>query len=564
MIEEISIRDLGVITDARLQLGPGFNVLTGETGAGKTMVLSALGLLLGERADAATVRKGAAAAFVEGRWQLTNQSAVTQLVEDAGGVIEAGELLLNRTLSSEGRSRASVGGSGAPVALLSQVGEHLVVVHGQADQIRLKSATAQREALDRFAGIELAQVLAKYREQFEAWRSAAKALKQLQSDQGSRAAELEQLKVAVQDLEQVAVQSGEDVELASLATRLTHAEEIRLAVQAAHEALSSEGFDVVDATGAVAQSRRSLEAVAQHDDALEALATRARELGFAVNDLAADLNGYLASLEGNTASELERVQSRRAELSRVMRLYGPTLDDVLSYYEAASKRLLELDSPDNSEESLTLAVNSALQQVHALGDQLTKLRTEAAERLAAEVTEELRGLAMAGASLVVEVSDASEYSAAGKDQVSIQLAAYPGADPRPIGKGASGGELSRIMLAIEVVLAKGHEVATFIFDEVDAGVGGSAAIEVGKRLAKLAQNAQVIVVTHLAQVAAFADQHLRVTKSSTEGFTSSDVTVLEPQDRLSELTRMLSGLADSESGQAHAAELIELAKTQKA
>jgi DNA repair protein RecN (Recombination protein N) len=553
VIEEISIRDLGVIADAKLRFGPGLTVLTGETGAGKTMVLTALGLLLGERSDTSAIRQGQDQIFVEGRWLIPNHAKAKQLVSEAGGVIEDDQLLVNRIVSRDGRSRSAIGGASAPVNILSSLGEQLVAVHGQSDQIRLKSAVAQREALDQFSGV--AELLGKYRESFDEWKALEHRLVELRSASASKAAELEQLKEATSELERLNAQPGEDVALAEKAQRLTHSEELRVAASEAHELISSEN-EQTDAIALIGKARRILEAAAVNDPELGKIAETLRELGFQLGENAAALSGYLASSESGGAEELDRVQQRRAELSTAMKKYGPSLDEVLSYYESSGKRLLDLDSSDEQISALSLEVDRLFAQVQDLAGQITAVRKHAALRLETAVTEELKTLAMGGSTLVVAVDAGHDYQAHGVDQVSIQLAAYPGAEPRPIGKGASGGELSRIMLAIEVVLARTEQALTFIFDEVDAGVGGAAATEVGRRLAQLAKVAQVIVVTHLGQVAAFADQHLRVMKTVGEQYTASDVVALNGEDRVEEIARMLSGMSQSDVAKASARELI--------
>jgi DNA repair protein RecN (Recombination protein N) len=561
VIEEIQIRDLGVINEAKLEFRSGLNVLTGETGAGKTMVLTALGLLLGSRADSSAVRANASAAFVEGRWLLTSNPQLTDRVQDAGGVVEDGELILNRSISTDGRSRASVGGSSAPVGVLAELGENLVIVHGQADQIRLKSAVAQREALDAFCGDELHAVQLEYNRAYAQWRELERQLNTLRSNLGGKAQELADLRVALADIRAVAPEEDEDKSLAETASKLTHAEDIRLAVAAAHEALSSEAFEATDAVDSLGSARRSLEHVSMHDAKLAELVEALRLIGSQVTDVAAELSGYLASIESNTALELEQVQERRSAINVLIKRYGPTLQDV---FELERKATFELDNVDISDEGIRALegnVSAAHKEASDLADQLSTIRKAGAIALASAVTEELHGLAMAGASLLVTVESSTELGLHGQDEISINLSAYPGAAPRPLGKGASGGELSRIMLAIEVVLAKGKTTPTFVFDEVDAGVGGAAAIEVGKRLARLSKQTQVIVVTHLAQVAAFADNHLRVEKASDSTFTATSVRRVEGDARISELARMLSGLGDSENAKIHAAELVELSKT---
>jgi DNA repair protein RecN (Recombination protein N) len=560
LIEQIHIRDLGVIREAQLDLGPGLTVLTGETGAGKTMVLNALGLLLGSRSDASAVRKGQEQAFVEGRWLIPKEAL--DRITASGIEIEDGELLVSRSISSEGRSKATVSGRSVPVGVLTEIGEHLVVVHGQSDQIRLKSASAQREALDQFAGASLAALTDKYAETYTAWKMAANRLQVLTTESSSRAREADEIRAAVEELTKLDPKSGEDVELSELAEKLTHLEELRIAAAAAHEELSSDSFDdSSDALTSIGKARRALEQVSNHDPELEKLAQQLKEIGFSLNETAASISSYIAGLDNDGASELEKIQSRRAELSSAMRKYGPTLDEVIAYLETAGSRLLDLDSSDEAIASLTIEEQQLSKKAHDLAEQISSIRTKAAAELSAAVTSELSALAMTGASLDASVTRLGELTAHGYDQVALLLSAYPGAEPRPIGKGASGGELSRIMLAIEVVLAKSELAPTFIFDEVDAGVGGAAASEVGKRLAMLARNAQVIVVTHLPQVAAFANRHLRVLKSSTTEFTATDVVRLEGEQVVEELARMLSGLSESESGRSHAKELLDLAQS---
>lgn len=562
MIEEISIRDLGVIGEARLPLGPGFTALTGETGAGKTMVVTALGLLLGERADSAAIRSGSAQAVVEGRWVVDPGGPVADRVRDAGGDLDGDELILGRSVAAEGRSRAVVGGRSAPVGVLNEIGQQLVVVHGQSDQVRLRSAAAQREAVDRFGGAELARVLADYRSAFARWQSDRGELDVLIAERDRRSAEAEELRLAIAEIEGVAPQRGEDEQLAERADRLTNLEDLRFAAAQAHELISSESpDDAQDALGLVAAARRQLDRVTAHDAALAPIAETLAAASFGLAEAATQLAGYLGSLDADGARELEAVQERRAELAAIIRKYGPALDDAIDYLDTGSARLLELDNDSTRIDVLGEQVAADQAEVISLGARLTELRRSAASELSRRVTDELGALAMANAVVTISVEDRPEYSTSGKDAVAFLLQPHSGADPRPLGRGASGGELSRVMLAIEVVVAETDPVPTFIFDEVDAGVGGASAIEVGKRLAQLSRHAQVIVVTHLAQVAAFATNHLRVTKDGDGAVTASSVEQLDGDARAAEMARLLSGLPDSESGLAHARELLELARS---
>jgi len=560
MIEEIVISDLGVIGETTLELGPGFTVVTGETGAGKTMIVTALGLLLGARADAGSVRRGASSAVVEGRWHVPEHAAVAERVEDAGGTVEDGELILTRTVSAEGRSRATVGGRSAPVAVLGELADQLVTVHGQSDQIRLTSATAQRAALDGFGGAALAKALARYVAAYDTWQAHTGELETLVRDRDDRVAEAERIRAASDEIESADPQPGEDVELAERAERLGNLEELRLSAGLAHEALSSESLDdSPDVIGLVESARRAIERVAGSDATLQPVLEQLTELGIQAAEASASLSSYLGSLEPDAGHDLELVNDRRALLANLTRKYGDSVDDVIAYGQRASDRLLELDGDDDRIVALQQAVEQDEQALASAASTLTAARTKAATDLAKRVTAELKTLAMAGATLVVEVTDAGEYRRHGRDQVAILLQPHSGTDPRPIGKGASGGELSRVMLAIEVVMAGTTTVPTFVFDEVDAGVGGAAAIEIGRRLAALAERTQVIVVTHLAQVAAFANNHLNVVKDASGAVTSSSVRRLEGEDRLQEMARLLSGLGDSASGIEHARELLDVA-----
>jgi len=560
MIEDIRITDLGVISEAELTFDKGLTVLTGETGAGKTMVLTALGLLLGDRSDSGAIRSGANQTSVEGRWHLASTNPAIAKAEDAGALVTDGELLLARTVSSDGRSKAVIGGRSVPVGLLSEIGAELVVVHGQADQIRLKSPAAQKTALDKFAGLKHLELLSEYAKFYSAWKQAQATLEDVQLNMSARAKQVAELQEAIAELDKLAAKPNEDVELAELAQRLTHSEDLRSAVGLAHDALLNDSFDAVDATSLIGKARKAIENAAVHDPALEAKAAVLRQLGEDLNDVAAELSGYLSSLENDSPMTLDQIQERRSALNQALRRWGPTIEDLHAFQESAQAKLAELDFSSERIATLETEVNNLHNEVQARAEQISSNRSNAAKDLGQRVSQELVALAMGGSKLHVLVEKTDQLGPTGLDSVSFLLESYSGAEPRPLGKGASGGELSRIMLALEVILAETDSTPTFIFDEVDAGVGGAAAIEVGRRLAKLAKNAQVIVVTHLAQVAAFADRHLTVVKTSDAGFTSSDVRVLDDNARAEELARMLSGLSDSETARTHASELRDLAK----
>jgi DNA repair protein RecN (Recombination protein N) len=575
MLEEVRISGLGVIDDAVLEFSPGFNVLTGETGAGKTMVVSGLGLLLGGRADPARVRPGAGRAAVEGRLRIPPASTVAAQVTEAGGDLDdgGGTLILSRSVSEEGRSRAFAGGRSVPVSLLIWLAEELVAVHGQADQRQLLRPSRQRAALDRFAGPALSGLLAEYRRAYRRHAEVTAALAELTTRAAERAAEAAELRRGLDDIERAGPAPGEDAMVAAEEERLAHADALQSAAVTAHEALVADpsaagGYGAPDVLALLGRARQALESVAQHDPALGQLAGRLSEASYLVSDVAGELAGYAESVDADPA-RLAAVQERRAELARLIRAYGSPgpgeggLAAVLAWAGRAAARLAELQGDDDRIGSLSAEEAALAKTVRELASRITQARTEAANAFAAEVTAELSALAMPDARVSVAVTP-GEPGPDGADEVEIRLAAHVGAPPLPLHKGASGGELSRVMLAIEVVFAGADPVPTFVFDEVDAGVGGRAAIEVGRRLARLARRAQVIVVTHLPQVAAFADNHLLVEKSSTGSITRSGVTRLDAGRRVRELTRMLAGLEDSELGRAHATELLAAAEAERA
>jgi DNA repair protein RecN (Recombination protein N) len=582
MLEEVRITGLGVIDDAVLELSPGFTALTGETGAGKTMVVTGLGLLFGGRADPARVRPGADKATVEGRLTVDPEGRVAAQVIEAGGDLDDDTVVLSRSVSAEGRSRAYAGGRSVPVSLLQYLADDLVAVHGQADQQQLLKPGRQREALDRYAGAELSAVLVDYQRAYNEHRKVRERLVSLRSEAATRAAEADALRHGADEIEKVEPLPDEDVTLRAEEERLGNADTLHAAATTAHEALlgdptSSSAVEAADAITLVGHARSSLEGVRSYDPILAGLADRLSEAVYLVSDIATEIASYVQSIDADPA-RLAVVQERRATLNRLVRTYGTgvlpgggvldvpggDLAAVLEWGKAAAGRLAELDSSDETIAALVSQEESLAAQVASLAAQLHSLRSGAAEKFAADVSSELTALAMPHAKITAVLASLPEPGPHGIDDVEIKLAPHPGAPALPLHKGASGGELSRVMLAIEVVFAGADPVPTFVFDEVDAGVGGKAAVEIGRRLSRLARQAQVIVVTHLPQVAAFADNHLVVAKADDGRITSSGVLRLSHSDRVRELSRMLAGLEDSEFGQAHAAELLDMAASDRA
>jgi DNA repair protein RecN (Recombination protein N) len=580
VIEELRIRGLGVIDDAVVEPHAGFTALTGETGAGKTLVLTGLGLLLGGRADAGVVRPGTDRAEVEGRFSVREPRVVDRVLE-AGGDLDEGSLVVARTVAGEGRSRAFLGGRSVPASVLAELADDLVAVHGQSDQQRLLAPARQRAALDRFAGDAVLVPRAEYRAAYDRLRALEAELAEITAHARERAQEADLLRHGLGEVESVAPQPGEDSALAGESARLEHAEGLREAAAEAHAALRADesAASELDAIALVSGARRALDAQREHDSELGALADRLADASAALADVAADLASYAAGVESDPA-RLAVVQERRAAIAALTRKYGADVHEVLAWAEQASARLLVLDADDERVASLESERAQLRAELGRLAGAVSAARSEAAQRFGALVTAELTELAMPHAVLTVDLRhlehpDGIEVELAGRtqrlafgpsgvDEVELLLSPHTGAPARPIAKGASGGELSRVMLAVEVVFAGSESVPTLVFDEVDAGVGGRAAVEVGRRLARLARSAQVVVVTHLPQVAAFADRHVVVVKSDDGSITTSGLTVLDDADRVRELGRMLAGLEGSASAAAHAQELLDLAASERA
>ncbi|GAB3903026.1 DNA repair protein RecN [Kibdelosporangium lantanae] len=580
MLAEMRIQGLGVIDEATLQLDPGFTVVTGETGAGKTMVVTGLHLLSGGRAEASRVRSGASRAVVEGRFNIPPDSRAAKVAVDAAAEPdEDGSLIALRTVGSDGRSRAHLGGRSVPVGVLAELAEELIAVHGQNDQLRLMHPAEQRGVLDTFAGDAVAKALAEYRSTRAEWIEVAEELRERTLRARELAQQAEMLKMGLQEIEAVDPKPGEDTELVDEARRLQDVDLLREAATGAHYALSGNVDDPADGSGAIGlvdEARRRL--AASEDPRLRDLEPRLTEASVLLSDVGTELSAYLEGLEADPG-RLEQVLARQSELKLLIRKYAADLDGVVAWAQDAAAKLSGLDTSDEALAALASRRDALAAELARHAATLTEERERAAVELAQEVTAELAGLAMGQSAIDVAVrprlasaddahalqvgSSLLNAGADGVDEVELRLRAHDGAVPLPVHKAASGGELSRVMLAIEVVLAHADPVPTMVFDEVDAGVGGRAAVEIGRRLARLARSHQVVVVTHLAQVAAFADRHLVVDKSSKGGLTRSGVRVLDEQERVVELARMLAGMESTETGRAHAEELLAVAEAAK-
>ena len=576
---------MGAISTATAEFDRGLTVLTGETGTGKTMVVTGLHLLGGARADATRVRSGADRAVVEGRFTTTAlgdgvAARIDEILDSSGADRDDdGSIIAVRSVSRDGPSRAYLGGRSVPARSLSGFTTELLALHGQNDQLRLMRPDEQRAALDRFADVD--PLLKRYRKIRENWLAARRDL----ADRKQRARELAQesdrLKFGLGEIDTVDPQPGEDDSLVADIRRLSELDALREAARTARAELSGALDDdplpdTASAADGVGQAKSVLEST---DDAvLRALAGRLGEALAVIGDVSGELGDYLSELPSD-ASTLEAKLARQSELRTLTRKYAADIDGVLAWARESRERLAQLDVSEETLAGLEREVDELGAQLVAAAADLTKARTKAARRLAKAVTAELSGLAMLGAEFTVAVASLAARAGDagpimlpsgtavhaghdGVDAVEFGFAAHRGTDVLPLTKSASGGELSRVMLALEVVLAASAEGTTMVFDEVDAGVGGRAAVQIGRRLARLARTHQVIVVTHLPQVAAYADVHL-VVDSSDRG-KASGVRRLDDDDRIAELARMLAGLGESDSGRAHARELLRTAQEDRA
>jgi DNA repair protein RecN (Recombination protein N) len=561
VFEELLIRDVGVIEDVTLRLEPGLNVVTGETGAGKTIVVSALELLLGSRADTSQVRAGAAAAAVEGRLRPAPPDAHDWLGEGDD------ELVVAREVAAEGRSRARLGGRLAPASALAEVLGRVVEIHGQHEAVRLTTPSAQRELLDRAGGPELAPVAAHYHIVYERWRAAREELAMLRADERDRARELDRLRFEVAEIEAVAPHPGEEAAVESELTRLEHAEMLTEAAGGAAAALVDEG-GARDGVGVALGLLRGASGV---DEALDELGRRAVSVAAEVQELALDLNRYGDGVSLDPA-RLDHLRHRRAALAALIRKYGPDMAGVATYADEARQRVAALESGEDRATALAETVGMLERTLGDAALALREARYAAGHRLARLVEGHLEDLALAEARMEVRVEPV-DPGPAGADRVAFLLAPNPGEPAAPLAKAASGGERSRVALAVRLALAdadgeaegesrvSGGTPCVLVFDEVDAGIGGATALQVGRKLARLARGSdgaprrQVLCVTHLPQLAAFADAHFLVSKCVSDGRTVASVRCLDEEERITELSRMLSGTPDSEVAAHHAAEL---------
>ncbi|AEQ06523.1 DNA repair protein RecN [Corynebacterium pseudotuberculosis] len=573
MLADIAIENLGAIPHASLELSGGLTVLTGETGAGKTMVVTGLRLLTGGRADAQRVRSGADRAAVEGRFVLDGVSGTIaehgrEIVDSVGGILdENGEVIASRTVSAQGRSKAYLGGRAVPAASLSDFSAELLTIHGQNDQLRLLNSDRQRDALDRFDPA-IAPLAEECAHAFKNWRKLDRDYQGRLKSRMELAQEVDRLEFAIKEISDIDPQPGEDAAIQSLIRRLQDVDELREQAATAlgaidgAEALSEfggyEGSDAVAASDLVGQAFSAVQN--SSDPVLRGIAEQLDQVTTILAELSGELGKYLSELPMD-ADQLEQSLQRQQALKALTRKYAPDIEGVLRWRMKAEEKLESIDVSPEALEELKRSVSRAAKKLDAANKKLSQARSKAAKKLSLKVTEEIQGLSMPKAIFSVDIQHTGP-SVYGTDSIEFRLAPNSQTDPRPLASSASGGELSRVMLALEVILSAGARGTTLVFDEVDAGVGGRAAVEIGRRLAKLAQWNQVIVVTHLAQVAAYADTHLHVAKNVGDVSVASGVENLSDDRRVEELSRMLAGLENTESGRAHAAELLNKARSE--
>ncbi len=558
-LEEITIRSIGVIDQSALQISKGLTVLSGETGAGKTMILTALNLILGGKADSSLIRKGSERLVASGRFAIPKASE--NLFEDL--IIDNGQIIITRTVNNDGKSKATSNGVNVTASMLSTVASQLVEVHAQSANQSISKSAKQRELVDRFAQLDLSAYLSCLNAYHE-MKARITALTKSIAQKESELAELVEFSGAFANIKP---RAGELLEIEAEISRLSSVQELGLATQEALSAISQDEFGALTLLG---NARRALEKSKEKDQSLEVIYQQVSESFFTLDDANSALNSYTGSLEADP-QRLEFLHNRKADLIAFVKRFGDSQDfeesikELVIKYKNSTDAIADLNGGDERLVQLENELKSIKKRLLSAAQEVSSVRVKAAEKLSKAVTLEIQALSMPHASFITHVDSPdysspkeSHFSSSGCDEVSMHIQSHKDAPLVALAKGASGGEMSRVMLALEVVIASTHPVGTYVFDEVDAGVGGKAAIEVGRRLHELSKHAQVIVVTHLPQVAAWADSHFVVQKNSDGLVSQSDVQKVEGEQRIQEIARMLAGLEGSSSAREHATELLAL------
>jgi DNA repair protein RecN (Recombination protein N) len=553
MLTELRVKNFAIIESLTLPLGPGFNVLTGETGAGKSIIVGALGLLLGERGAADVVRTGTDRATVEGVFDTSARPEVRAVLDERGIDVDDSLVVLRREVTSAGRTRAWINGTTVTATGLADVGRALIDLHGQHEAQSLLDGESQRAVLDAFAGAkdESSSVHASY----EKLASVRREIAELSKRRAEAERRADYLKHVAREIEEAKLVDGEDVKLEDEARRLENASEIRESAAAFSAILEDDEGGIL---GRLSQAGRVLQQLQRFDPSLSRVQESFDAGFYSIESLAREIAEYATSVDLDPA-RLGSVRTRRDLLYRLTKKYGPTVADVIAAGREAKRELDLLDTAGFDLRTLQTRETEAATELRTAADKLSAKRRDAAQRLSKAVDQILPELGMPDGKFFVELKALAEIGSRGAEDVEFRITLNVGHDMRALARVASGGELSRVMLALKTILARIDRVPTLVFDEVDAGIGGKVGQQVGDMLRKVAASHQVFAITHLPQIAARAHRHILVTKGARAGVTTADVKALSDQDRIPEIARMLGGDPESETSRAHAAELLTAA-----
>ena len=576
MINDLRIQNIGVIEDVSLEMSHGFTVLTGETGAGKTMILTAFQMIIGEKVDSSLVRANEKSALVEAFIKVPQDKELRQRLEELDVAIEDDGTQISRTIAREGRGKIILGGRSVPSATLEEITQSSITIHGQGDQVLLYKSSFQRQLLDQFAGDDHLANLVKYKDIYSKYVETKKKLEELKKAGGQNALRIAQLQDSVKELNDAQLEVDEEVSITERINLINNSEDIFESLALADKLLNGAEDGTTSVTSQLNQARKALDTAAAKSERISSLRDQISNLEIEVSTLARDVNRDLASLDRDPAT-IDKLESRRALIKKLLTKYGPTSKDALENIKKFTEELATIEDLPSAIESVEKQIQMQLSELAIMAQKIHDSRVDSSTKISLAIEKELKSLSMPNADFKVRIETSEDQSGLkikvdkneihlhfdnyGVDQVSFEFSANPGQPLRPISKVASGGEMSRIMLAIELVFSKSGASKTMIFDEVDAGIGGAAAIEVGKRLKVLAKNHQIVVVTHLPQVAAFADKHLKVEKSASGNVTTSSVIELDSGARVTEIARMMAGIQDSASALEHARELLGMSQS---
>ena len=576
MINDLRIQNIGVIEDVSLEMSNGFTVLTGETGAGKTMILTAFQMIIGEKVDSSLVRANEKSALVEAFIKVPQDKELRQRLEELDVAIEDDGTQISRTIAREGRGKIILGGRSVPSATLEEITQSSITIHGQGDQVLLNKSSFQRQLLDQFAGDEHLANLVKYQDLYSKYTETKKKLEELKKAGGQNALRIAQLQESVKELNDAQLEVDEEVSITERINLINNSEDIFESLALADKLLNGAEDGTTSVTSQLNQARKALDTAAAKSERISSLRDQISNLEIEVSTLARDVNRDLASLDRDPAT-IDKLESRRALIKKLLTKYGPTSKDALENIKKFTEELATIEDLPSAIESVEKEIQMQLSELAISAQKIRDSRVDSSTKISLAIEKELKSLSMPNADFKVRIETSEDqaglkikvdknethlhFDSYGVDQISFEFSANPGQPLRPISKVASGGEMSRIMLAIELVFSKSGASKTMIFDEVDAGIGGAAAIEVGKRLKALAKNHQIVVVTHLPQVAAFADKHLKVEKSASGNITTSSVIELDSDARVTEIARMMAGIQDSASALEHARELLGMSQS---